>query len=651
MATYTYDPLPAAGHHIRLATLQPGKFDEDIIISLDQHFFARDGSLEFEALSYVWGEPDNSASLHIGGNEGPKLVASQVLVTVLRHLRYIDRTRVIWVDGICIDQLNLIEKGPQVAMMGEIYRLATRVVVWLGQEADHSSIALDLTSKIGAQLEVIDIPPFLKPAPGCIDPSLVDMSVMLPLNEEDTRSIYHLLYRPWFERLWVRQEILLANTQAIVMCGTQEVSWASFRRGLCAVFLKPKIPFDLLLPWVARLRAIQGIIFGEWPHRLEILRKDFRSCHCLDPRDRVYGVLALMPRYERALVPRPDYTRPVAELYRTMTLNFFEHYQDLNLLCECELQPKGGNGPTWAPDWSVPRRTERLLPLPIQASSQLPSYYQLLGEGVLRVVGISKSTVTNSQTIPETPKFSMQEGYEGFRELMLKQCVQGTSVTGISMMDALVRTLLCDSITETFASENHASLLGSSPSLEQAKRTIETILTKPAYDQTDFMYGSPGALVLSLLDVRTSGRTLLHGTDGYMGLGPPSAEINDEICVLSGCTVPLVLRPQGDGNYIVVGECFAIGLTQGEALLGPLPDHIRVVAGYHEDYDCDISQYRDSRSGECTVEDPRLASLPIDLDDFREFRDRLDRYSEARLGVELDVLRKCIPGLKNFDLI
>ncbi|KAI0147470.1 HET-domain-containing protein [Xylariaceae sp. FL1272] len=639
MALYKYDPL--ASGYIRLATLQPGEFEVDIIIGLEQHSFVRDGSLVFEALSYAWGQSNHPVCIRIYGNEGAKLLASQNLVAALRHLRHAERTRVIWVDALCIDQLNKIERGPQVAMMGEIYRLATRVVVWLGQEADGSSIALDLVSKIGAQVEVTAISPFLKSAPGCSDHSLGDVDAKLPVEEQDTRSIYHLICRPWFERLWVRQEILLANAQAIVMCGSHQVTWEYLRRGLCTVYLKPKLNSDLRSSLVTRLQHIYGLIFADLPILLSTLRRVTRGCYCRDPRDRIYGVLALMPEHERALVPRPDYTQPLADLYRTVTLNHFEYYGSIGLICECELQPNVGSGPSWVPDWSMPRSTRRFAEFPVYASSVFAGSYQIIREGVLTVIGVSKSTVTHIHTIPDILNASVAERYTAIQELMLKQRMHGTYRTGICMKDAFTRTLMCDSIAENFTSRTR-----NSPFLEQAKRTIETILSKSLYDEIDFMTGFSGETVLTWMSNRASGRTLMHGTEGYIGLGPPSAEMNDEICVLSGCKVPMVLRPQKDGTYIVVGECFVLGLTQGEAMLGPLPDQVRVVEGYNKNRRVPV--YCDKRSGMISFEDPRLVRLPIELDHYRSC---LNEYPWVQFSVDFDVLRKWIPGLKKFDLI
>ena len=49
------------------------------------------------------------------------------------------------------------------------------------------------------------------------------------------------------------------------------------------------------------------------------------------------------------------------------------------------------------------------------------------------------------------------------------------------------------------------------------------------------------------------------------GLGPTGTTVNDLICILYGCTVPVILRKQQD-HYEVIGECFIYGMMDGEAV-------------------------------------------------------------------------------------
>jgi hypothetical protein len=50
-----------------------------------------------------------------------------------------------------------------------------------------------------------------------------------------------------------------------------------------------------------------------------------------------------------------------------------------------------------------------------------------------------------------------------------------------------------------------------------------------------------------------------------MGLAPLSTLVGDTICILFGCTSPLVLRPK-EGYYEVIGETYVNGLMYGEAM-------------------------------------------------------------------------------------
>ena len=55
------------------------------------------------------------------------------------------------------------------------------------------------------------------------------------------------------------------------------------------------------------------------------------------------------------------------------------------------------------------------------------------------------------------------------------------------------------------------------------------------------------------------------GENDYMGMGPSEMQTGDIVAVLFGHPVPVILRPNDD-NYLFVGECFAYGLMDPEAV-------------------------------------------------------------------------------------
>jgi hypothetical protein len=53
------------------------------------------------------------------------------------------------------------------------------------------------------------------------------------------------------------------------------------------------------------------------------------------------------------------------------------------------------------------------------------------------------------------------------------------------------------------------------------------------------------------------------------GLAPHDSSEDDVICILFGCSVPVVLRKVRSGRYIFIGECYVHGMMDGEAVTLP----------------------------------------------------------------------------------
>jgi hypothetical protein len=66
------------------------------------------------------------------------------LLDALRRLRSTSKSRLLWIDAICINQRNLDERAEQVPLMGKIYSGASKVVVWVGEEDDASRVAMKI---------------------------------------------------------------------------------------------------------------------------------------------------------------------------------------------------------------------------------------------------------------------------------------------------------------------------------------------------------------------------------------------------------------------------------------------------------------------------------------------------------------------------
>jgi hypothetical protein len=90
-----------------------------------------DAAPEYEALSYSW---DAQSPSHPIATSNGTLLITPNCASALKQLRPEKESRTLWIDSICIDQFNIEERNAQVKLMGEIYRNANMVLVWLGDD-------------------------------------------------------------------------------------------------------------------------------------------------------------------------------------------------------------------------------------------------------------------------------------------------------------------------------------------------------------------------------------------------------------------------------------------------------------------------------------------------------------------------------------
>lgn len=155
--------------------------------------------IPYEALSYCWGNATRSKSITC--NNTPFAITEN-LYSALRTLRASDdSSQYIWIDAMCINQLDMEERSRQVQNMLLIYRRAKRVIGWLGQAHPNTR---DLLSVLGSS-------PKLR-------------TRRLEHYPDMLRALDDLYTRPWFTRMWVQQEIRAAR-ELVLRCGELQFSW------------------------------------------------------------------------------------------------------------------------------------------------------------------------------------------------------------------------------------------------------------------------------------------------------------------------------------------------------------------------------------------------------------------------------------------
>ena len=288
-----YGPDLATGR-IRLLTLHPSTNSEDRIrCTLNE--VSLDDKPEYEALSYAWGLPEDVKEILVNG----RIVTVRVnLYQALVHLRK-DKDRALWIDALCINQQNTLERNHQVKQMGRVYENTWRVLAWLGVEKDGSDEAMR-----------------------CIASAQSYLSRASELSEgigiRSAHAISALLEREYWQRLWIIQELLLAK-RARFQCGAQHICWEDLAdldtametnfftfaaKDLCyGPAMYDAIPFRLM-----RLRhRYNGRRIPIWD-----LLSGFSASKCIDVRDKIYGLAGLTAELVDLDV---DYSKSITTIY------------------------------------------------------------------------------------------------------------------------------------------------------------------------------------------------------------------------------------------------------------------------------------------------------------------------------------------------
>ena len=604
--TYEYDSLEDEKKQVRLLTLLPGSRTAILRVLLNIVPFNTKEPPTYEALSYAWGSSDKLECLLVGETGNDTIAVTQNLAAALPYLRYRDRPRVLWIDAICVNQMDLVERSYQVQQMGDIYRLAVCVIAWIGPEADDSLYALKTLGQVGTAYEIDWYDgkmPALRNETSKEWPDLQHLR-RSPLNNRQQCAIRNLVLRPWFERLWVQQEIKLANAHAIIGCGSYQLSWNIFRRSIVVLQRLSSrlewLPFPLhhKLAYSARLAMIEELCkpISNLMFYFRIL--SVQHSMCSDPRDRVYALLSI---HDQGRLPntmgleiRPNYDAAVSQVYQQAARECINTNQSIELLQACELRPDNPhNLPSWVPDISRPRLAEAIMAT-YTAGRTFPVYDCCAAE-ILHTRGRSMCSLKTTNTFSEE-HWTFLDICKTLLESRPLMSIEDPYVAGGSLLDAY-----CDALCA-------GRFIG------KDKRTICKQLLEAIWN-TD--WGVAGLTVannsrdtsniLERVFTYCKNRTLCTTEQGYIVLAPKYAKPGDQVCVLLGCWSSILLRPAGN-RWQVVGECYVPGLESGEAIAGPLPEDYRKTKVFDESQRGWVPKFQNISNNQITSEDPRFDS-------------------------------------------
>lgn len=227
---FKYEPLTNTHDGVRFLRLYPGRLEESVMCELfeaelrDRMCYElpqpgipasnpenQPGRVKYEALSWSWGKDTAAHQIYVRrkGLGIAKMKVPKDLVWALKHLRRLHDDRILWIDAICINQRDNIERNHQVENMSVLYDQASNVCVWLGRNNEESKVAIEFIKN-----EIMEFQNF-------------DDLCERNENTNKWKALLSLMQRPWFSRRWVVQEIALAR-KATIHCGDDTLNWKHF---------------------------------------------------------------------------------------------------------------------------------------------------------------------------------------------------------------------------------------------------------------------------------------------------------------------------------------------------------------------------------------------------------------------------------------
>jgi hypothetical protein len=281
--------------------------------TLDDEIHDKTVLMPYEALSYCWGSNELSHTIRVNGKI---LLITSNLFQALRNLRLADRDRILWIDAICIDQHNILERGHQVDMMGRLYGQAEGVLIWLGDIGDSGGLISTL------QTFETNVPNEARRQWASNDVRYGDLWIRARYSSlEDEISLQskmeHLTQNSWFSRVWIIQEVAEAK-KASLGCTDGWIDARTFAVGPKLLQITPNTQCQAIIdimPGTSRMSSW----FGRGPDLSTLLWR-FRESEASDPRDRLYALLGISSDKPIAA----DYSKTEQDVVKEMIRYYFQ---------------------------------------------------------------------------------------------------------------------------------------------------------------------------------------------------------------------------------------------------------------------------------------------------------------------------------------
>lgn len=557
---------------IRILDLLPGRSDDPVNCKTRSVLLA--DKPHYEAISYVWGSQNTLKTINISGFE---VQVTRSLFAILRQFRYPDRKRALWIDQLCINQNDMVEKTDQVALMRDIYQECAECQVWLGAIENLDFSVPDAENAFAGVREMAN--------PNKCPEGHVPLIFTSDEGSSGARLAFRNIFthfgNPWWTRVWTVQEVVLPS-KVTMNYGDLKIDLAEVKRAStnCLDGQLPEswawAPYRFTPEMNEYVPIVRGLICAQdGEPALYIL---WRWCprQATDSRDMVYALIGIFP-LNPSWTMAPDYTLSTAQVYARATIELVRQMNDLTPMIGMRGLPRLIEAlPTWAQDFTVYRE---ITPLSWSRFMILSRYrhFTASNDTAPMIEDVDGNNIRmggfNFDTITATGRFLGEDYWNHISKEDLRKLANDWKIwleqfygpgcdlqmpEYADLWEAFLRTLLGNDI----ANEEFAIRLASADDLKE----LQSFLTG-ANASTD--------IIMSSLRNNLVNQALFRTSKGRIGIGPATLATGDEVWIFYGGRMPFIMRP--GPTYEMIGEAYVHGIMDGQAMeMGLNEEHIIV---------------------------------------------------------------------------
>jgi hypothetical protein len=580
LTTYVYSPLKGR-RYIRLLECTTDSMISEPKYSLVQYELPTGTtSSNFEAISYTWGEPKRVSALHF--HDEPGIIGLTANLTeALPHLIAQSHTKRLWIDQLCINQSDNAEKAVQIVLMAEIYAKSPRVIVWLGGADKHTLICRQWLHAIEELIPTLGCADRITRGHESYDPRIRELFLRKTFEDPATDpmfapAIQAFWQRPYFRRVWICQEFILA---AELVCLMGHLSF-TFHDVVDLFSVPIGSQNDGIEDWCSYRFLMAGKLFPFTdPAPLRFLRILVSMASEFETReivDQVVGSLGLMD----GLNFIPDYELSVKQNFTRFAATLASEYGSLDFLSlwAWNIDPLVSDTPeilmgfpSWVPSWTA---TPLFTPCRLATGGPKQNRNEILWNAAAG----RKHVHDQVEDAATTERLH----------------VRGKIIDRIDVMSSTRFTKYFEDVDDAYLASLVDQIKKDIPDLSHwthvdlvnflrtvtanggvPDRSAEDLLTTSQEGENSFrdMSGWRNGLGLALAMGR--GRRVVRTKKGRLGLAPAvgsqarsGQNEGSAIVVLHGCSVPVVLEniDETSREWRLLGDCYVEGVMLGEAV-------------------------------------------------------------------------------------